>query len=96
MLKNLDTIKNLLSSQLKVTLCFILDEKGKSLSEIIIDYDKKFKQKKNRETIYRALESMVGSNFLEKKYDPTNKKLIYLFKLKKIELDFVQKEINII
>ena len=95
MTNDIDNIYNLLSSKLRIMICLTLNKDELSLSEIMEYIKKSYKIKKSKEAIYRALENMVNSNLVEKKYDQNSKKLKYSLKVTKLEIDFKNKEISL-
>lgn len=93
---NIDCLHNLTSSKLKIQLCFILGSGEYSLNEIHQKVKQDYGIKKNKETIYRALESLLKSNLAEKKYDANDKVLKYSLKISKVEVDFIDKTLSIV
>ena len=93
--ENIEKISRLIGSSIKLELLFIISTNELSLAEIFEIYKKNYGKIKNRETIYRILESMLKSEILDKEYDKTRKVLVYFLKLTKIEIDFGEKKIII-
>lgn len=93
---NIDCLHNITSSKLKIQLCFILGSGEYSLNEIHQKVKQKYGIEKNKETIYRALESLLKSNIAEKKYDANDKVLKYSLKISKVEVDFSTNAISIL
>ena len=92
---NIKKISRLIGSSIKLELSFIISTNKLSLAEVVEIYKKNYGEIKNRETIYRILESMLKSEILDKEYDKTRKVLVYFLKSSKIEIDFVEKKIII-
>lgn len=93
--ENIEKISRLIGSSIKLELSFIISTNKLSLAEVVKIYKKNSGEIKNRETIYRILESMLKSEILDKEYDKTRKVLVYFLKSSKIEIDFVEKKIII-
>lgn len=92
----MDCLHNITSSKLKIQLCFILGSGEYSLNEIHQKVKQKYGIDKNKETIYRALETLLKSNLAEKKYDGNDKVLKYSLKISKVEIDFIDNTISIV
>jgi len=83
-----------LSSKTRLRILNLLDEKELSAIETYRRYKDKFNSNKHRETIYRELEKLVEANLVNKKYEDKNKKIIYSLKARKIEIDVLEKKVN--
>lgn len=92
---DIDNLHKLTSSKLKIQLCFILGNGEYTLNEIHQQIETEYSVKKNKETIYRALESLLESNLVEKKYDSTEKVLKYSLNVTRIEVDFINQKLTI-
>lgn len=91
--QDIDHLYNLTSSKLKIQICLILGNGEYTLNEIHQKIEQEYNTKKNKETIYRALESLLKSNLVEKKYDKLDKSLKYSLKISKIEVDFTNRRL---
>lgn len=85
---------NCLNSKTKLMICFVLDGKELSLPKVVEEIEKLFKIKTHRETIYRSLESLRKSDIVKKEYFPEEKVIKYSLKIKRIEIDFIKKELQ--
>jgi len=92
--KKIEEIYHLIGNKLKLEICFILSNKKLSLTEITKLYEQNYGFKKYRETIFRALDSMLKSNLIEKLYDVNKKKILYSLRISNISIDFKNKSIK--
>lgn len=93
MYQEINQLYNLTSSILKIQICLILGNEEYTLNEIHQKIEQEYNTKRNKETVYRALESLLKSKLVEKKYDQLDKALKYSLKINKIELDFTSRKL---
>ncbi|MEM0134981.1 MAG: hypothetical protein QXU18_07115 [Thermoplasmatales archaeon] len=86
---NATNLRRIFDTDLKIECCFAIGNDSKTLNEITLDVSLKEGVKRNRETVYRSLESLVKFELLEKYYDKTLKKIRYRLRFKEVKIDFV-------
>lgn len=84
---NIKRICSALSSERRLALVKLLLDKPLSSKEVF-DIAKKKLGAKNRETTYRALETLAKAGILKKFYDPADKKIKYKLENKQIVIEF--------
>jgi hypothetical protein len=93
---DIDKINHLIGNKLKLELCFILSDKKLSLNEVVLLYEQKFKKKKYRETVFRALDEMLKSKLIEKTYDSDRKKIQYGLIITGLQFNFINGHVELL
>jgi Fe2+ or Zn2+ uptake regulation protein len=60
------------------------------------EYNQRFSNDKHRESIYRELENLTESGFLNKNYDADAKELRYSLCFEAVEIDLRNSEANVV
>jgi len=92
----IDEICKALGSETRLRILEILANGGMSSVKVYHEYSKKFHDKKQRESIFRALQKLVNVNILEKVYDDKKKEIIYKLKAKEITIDLVNQRLKVV
>jgi len=90
---DLEPYLTVFSTPLRVRTAIILAGKEMTVKEIIDKYEKNYGETKNRETVYRILESFVERDIAKKKYEEKEKKIKYKLLIEKAVVDFVAEEV---
>jgi Fe2+ or Zn2+ uptake regulation protein len=91
---DIKTVSQALSSDTRLNILKVLINGELSSIEVYNKYIEKFKGKKHRETIYRALETLLSADILEKKYDNEKKSLVYSIKYNQLIIDLIEQKVN--
>lgn len=83
-----------LSSDTRLKILKILVNNELASIEVYNKYIEKFKGQKQRETIYRALETLLSADILEKKYDNEKKSLVYSIKHNQLIIDLIEQKVT--
>ena len=86
---------SILNDILRLRICLILGNSSLSLAGVKELYEKIYKDIKNRETIYRALDVLVENGLVDKKYNKNDKKIEYSMLVNKINIDFENGKVDI-
>ena len=90
-LENIDLlIGNVMKLRLLLTMSY---NEEKTLLEIKNLMKKEFQIQINRETIYRAIESMLGSGFIVKSYNISKKGITYKLVIERVLIDIKHSKI---
>ena len=73
---------------LRLRICLLLKNRELVLNQIKEEYEKIYKVKINRETVYRCLEILVKNEIVDKKYNKKSKKILYSMIVLKTTIDF--------
>jgi len=82
-----------LNTENKIMICFILKSNKLTVPEIVYRINDEFNVKSNRETIYRAIESLKRCGIVEKEYNLNENKICYYLVFSNIEIDFIKRKI---
>lgn len=82
-----------LSSETRLKILKILIDKKLSSANVHREYNKRFHEKRHRESIYRALEKLVSAEILMKEYDTTRKEIVYSLKHKEITINLKNQKV---
>jgi len=85
-----------LSSQTRIKLLKILNNKQMSSMAIFTEYNIKNNDNKHRESIYRSLEILVKAGILDKKYDVQSKEILYQIKINEVKINLKNLECEMI
>ncbi|MCX9014345.1 MAG: hypothetical protein OIN89_06085 [Candidatus Methanoperedens sp.] len=92
---NLETVAKALSSDTRLKILKLLVDKNLSSIEVYKEYKQRFHEDKHRETIYRGLELLLDAGVLDKRYNKTNKNVVYYIKNKELTIDLVTQKLKI-
>jgi len=91
---DLESYMTAFSTKLRVRIGIILAGEHLTIKEIINNYEKKYKETKNRETIYRILEMFDERGIVNKKYDKEGKEIKYELLIDKATVDFIAEKVS--
>jgi len=91
---DLKIVSRALSSDTRLNILKILVNNELASIEVYKKYIEKFKGDKQRETIYRALETLLRADILEKKYDNEKKSLVYSIKNNQLIIDLIEQKVK--
>jgi len=82
-----------LSSKTRLKILKILVDKKLSASNIYKEYNRIYREKRRRESIYRALEKLVEAEILRKTYNDKEKEIVYELKHKELTINLLDQKI---
>ncbi|MDP2788569.1 MAG: transcriptional repressor [bacterium] len=91
---DLKNVSRALSSDTRLNILKILVNNDLSSIEVYNKYVEKFDGKKHRETIYRALETLLSAGILEKKYSNERKNVVYSIKYNQFIIELINQKVK--
>ncbi len=92
---DLNTIFKNFNTELKVQIAIVLSNDVMTAREIIDEHKALFGGSIRRETVYRALESMIKYGAVEKKYDSESNAVYYKLVIKSFKINFVDRDLKL-